>query len=323
MHNNIDSNYKKEFLVQMNQSPQIPPQPPPSYKSIIKLFLLSTLLQSISTIYIKLLQNYYITTYSTSTFLLFRGCAILISIITYSQCTGNEITKINKLPHKKWIILNSTLSFISIGSFALSVLYLRCFTSQTFTIITSVTVVVISKFFFKEKLPFHRTLIGIICLIGVCIILLNEYMTQNKGTYFLGIKWSLLSLISHSLWVLLRQRVGMNLGFHIQSFYNQCFICGFSLLYMLLNKFDFIITPWYVVFSGIHGLNLFFVRYLNEILMGNEFALKYSWMNHLRLLYVMIMCSFISKDVYFLDLVGVCVVVGILVYDTIQHLNIK
>lgn len=295
-----------------------------NYNSLSKciiFLLISSILQSIGSVFIKYLINTYTIDFNIMLFFLLRSLTIILLDFSYLFSNNLPIIKFNELPHKKWIILKGNLKFFSIFSFCFSLYYMRCFSAQSINTLIPIVGIILSFFFLNVQLSPKKISICLLCTIGVLFILINDY--KNEYNYVInkalisGLIWSLLSLMSYSLLVLIKNKVDFsNINNHIHSIYHQCLVFSYSLLYLILTfkkiKFNF----GFAIFSLLHGVNFFAMRFFTSLSMGNPDIKKYGFLNSLKILYVLGFCYILGEQLFYSDFIGTGIIISILIYDS-------
>lgn len=307
-----------------NQNYPLLPISKTDYNSLSKCIIyliISSILQSIGSVLIKYLINTYTIDFNIMLFFLLRSLMIILLDFSYLLTNNLPIKKFNELPHKKWILLKGNLKFFSIFSFCFSLYYMRCFSAQSINTLIPIVVVVLSCLFLNVQLSPKKVSICLLCTIGVLFILVNDYAKEYNYAFnkalISGLIWSLLSLMSYSLLVLIKNKVDFsNINYHIHSMYHQCLVFSYSLIYLILTlkrvKFSFGFT----VFSLLHGINFFAMRIFTSLSMGNPDVKRYEFLNSLKILYVLGFCYILGEQIFYSDFIGTGIIISVLIYDS-------
>ena len=286
--------------------------------SIIFLFV-SYLLQSINSIIIKYSILRYTDTFGAFTFLFYRSIPIIIFSYLASFSTGIKIISFNELPHKKWMSLRANLEFLTIFSFIMSMLYIRCISAQSMINLTPIFIFLVIKVFIGGKMTNQQITGLIICFAGCGLIFKNELSLAKKTSDFvLGVFFSFVSLVSFTTTVLSKKKVPLRqIPAHIRMFYSHILIFAYSVVYFVFTLFRIEFSLGLIITAFLHGCLFFTSTLLNDISSRNGQILKFRWIRRLKLFFVFVQAyCIINEKIFFGDSCGCVIITLYLIYDS-------
>jgi drug/metabolite transporter (DMT)-like permease len=254
--------------------------------------------------------------------LLYRSITILLLSLVYIKYLKLELFNIFKIETPvSFGVFNLTLISMAI-SVANSVMYIRIGTTNAFIGVAPVAASIISVLFLNDKFS-PRHLYGFAsCTIAVYLMTIGEQEgSLDSPFWFLGILWSLLSLVSRTTIIVSGKMLAGKIDSHSLVFYMGVFGTLFSLI-VLLSKGYTAHEFFFIILSCLTGVCFWLGIFLQNIALKLNSINTISFIDYLSLVYGYFLgILFFNEGIKVTDLVGCCIIIGYSIYSFLYPLH--
>ena len=294
--------------------------------------LISNFFIAFGTFWTKVVQYNYPEDFKTIQFLFLRSISIIFFALFHTHITKVPLVNPLTLNLKFWFFIRTNINFFGVCSFTLCLWYLRSSTAQILFSLSPIVVFVLSHFILKEKLYWRYAAGTIICIIGSIFIISNEKKSKetsggkNKDFHdiFIGTSLGVINIFCVAFVVTANKiLVNNKVPIGTQMLYVGISTFFYSIIFTLIFR-DVCLKPGFLILCLFHGLFFYLGNFFaNEAYKRVQIS-KVIIFNYLQIVFVIILSLiFLKEPIFFTDILGFCLIVGYLLYNTLNPLPAK
>ena len=284
------------------------------------------------TFWTKIVQINYPNDFKTIQFLFLRSVSIIFFALFHTYITKVPLINPLTLNLKFWFFIRTNINFFGVCSFTLSLWYLRSSTAQILFSLSPIVVFVLSYFILQEKLYKRYAYGTLICIIGSIFIISNESKSKetsgekNRTTTDIIIGTSLgIFNIFCVAFVVTANKILVNNKVPIgtQMLYVGVATLFYSSIFTLIFR-DVCLKTGFLILCLFHGLFFYLGNFFaNEAYKRIQIS-KVIIFNYLQIVFVIILSLiFLKEPIFLTDVLGFGLIVGYLLYNTLNPLPKK
>ena len=294
--------------------------------------IISNFFVAFGTFWTKIVQIYYPNDFKTIQFLFLRSISIIFFALFHTYITKVPLINPLSLNLKLWFFIRTNVNFFGVCSFTLSLWYLRSSTAQILFSLSPIVVYVLSHFILHEKLYIRYAYGTIICIIGSIFIISNE--TKSKETsgeknrdikdIILGTSLGIFHIFCVGFVVTANKiLVNNKIPIGTQMLYVGISTLFYSTIFTIIFR-DVCLKIGFLVLCLFHGLFFYLGNFFaNEAYKRIDIS-KVIIFNYLQIVFVIILSLlFLKEPLFFSDFLGFGLIVGYLIYNTLNPLEKK
>ena len=323
---NINNNYKKKdsltYKTQIQNEENLG-----MICSIISNFFIA-----FGTFWTKIVQINYPNDFKTIQFLFLRSISIIFFALFHTYITKVPLINPLKLNKKFWFFIRTNLNFFGVCSFNLSLWYLRSSTAQIIFSLNPIIVFILSYFILKEKLYIRYAYGTLICIIGSIFIILNESKSKetsgeknkNFKDILIGTSLGILNIFFVAFVVTANKILVNNLvPIGTQMLYVGIATMIYSSIFTAIFR-DVCLKPGFLILCLFHGFFFYLGNFFaNEAYKRIQIS-KVIIFSYLQIVFVIILSLiFLREPIFITDILGFVMIMGYLIYNTLNPLPKK
>ena len=294
--------------------------------------LISNFFMAFGTFWTKVVQYNYPEDFKTIQFLFLRSISIIFFALFHTHITKVPLVNPLYINQKFWFFIRTNINFFGVCSFTLCLWYLRSSTAQILFSLSPIVVFVLSYFILEEKLYWRYAFGTIICIIGSIFIISNEKKSKetsgekNKdindiliGTSLGVINIFCVAFVFTGNKILVNNRIPVG----TQMLYVGISTFTYSIIFTLIFR-DVCLKPGFLILCIFHGFFFYLGNFFaNEAYKRVEIS-KVIIFNYLQIVFVIILSLiFLKEPIFFTDILGFSLIIGYLLYNTLNPLPTK
>ncbi len=321
----INNDYNEQDLTTKTQIP--------NEENLGMLFsLISNFFIAFGTFWTKIVQYNYPQDFKTIQFLFLRSISIIFFALFHTYITKVPLVNPMTLNLKFWFFIRTNVNFFGVCSFTLCLWYLRSSTAQILFSLSPIVVFVLSYFILKEKLYWRYAIGTIICIIGSIFIISNEKKSKetsgekNKdfNDILLGTSLGVINIFCVAFVVTANKiLVNNKVPIGTQMLYVGISTFCYSIIFTLIFR-DVCLKAGFLILCLFHGLFFYLGNFFaNEAYKRIQIS-KVIIFNYLQIVFVIILSLiFLKEPIFSTDILGFSLIVGYLIYNTLNPLPRK
>lgn len=294
--------------------------------------VISNFFIAFGTFWTKVVQYNYPEDFKTIQFLFLRSISIIFFALFHTYITKVPLINPLTLNLKLWFFIRTNVNFFGVCSFTLCLWYLRSSTAQILMSLSPIVVFVLSHFILQEKLYWRYAAGTAICIIGSIFIISNEKKSKEtlgdknkdlsdvlKGTSLGIINIFCVSLVVTANKILVNNKVPIG----TQMLYVGIATFFYSIIFTLIFR-DVCLKPGFLILCLFHGLFFYLGNFFaNETYKRIQIS-KVIIFSYLQIVFVIILSLiFLKEPIFSTDFLGFLLILGYLVYNTLNPLPRK
>ena len=294
--------------------------------------IISNFFIAFGTFWTKIVQIYYPKDFKTIQFLCLRSIAIIFFALFHTYITKVPLQNPLTLDLKFWFFVRTNVNFFGVCAFTLSLWYLRSSTAQILFSLHPIVVFFLSYFILQEKLYIRYAFGTLICIIGSIFIIANESKSKNTtgeknkdlediliGTILGIINIFCVALSVAANKILVNHRVSIG----TQMLYVGIASLFYSSIFTLIFR-DVCLKFGYLILCFLHGLFFYFGNFFANETYKRILISKVIIFSYLQIVFVIILSLlFLKEPLFITDFLGFGLIVGYLLYNTLNPLPKK
>ena len=281
------------------------------------------------TFWTKVVQMNYPEDFKTIQFLFLRSISIIFFALFHTYITKIPLVNPLTLKLKMWFFIRTNVNFFGVCAFTLCLWYLRSSTAQILFSLSPIIVFVLSYFILKEKLYWRYAAGTVICIIGSIFIISNEKKSKetlgdkNKdfNDIFIGTSLGVINIFCVAFVVTANKiLVNNKVPIGTQMLYVGISTFFYSVIFTLIFR-DICLKAGFLILCLFHGLFFYLGNFFaNEAYKRIQIS-KVIIFNYLQIVFVIILSViFLKEPIFFTDLLGFFLIIGYLIYNTLNPL---
>ena len=294
--------------------------------------IISNFFIAFGTFWTKVVQKIYPEDFKTIQFLFLRSISIIFFALFHTYITKVPLINPLTLNLKLWFFIRTNVNFFGVCAFTLCLWYLRSSTAQILFSLSPIVVFILSYFILQEKLYWRYAAGTVICIIGSIFIISNEKKSKetfggkNKdlndiliGTSLGVINIFCVAFVVTANKILVNNRVPIG----TQMLYVGIATFCYSIIFTLIAR-DVCLKPGFLILCLFHGLFFYLGNFFaNEAYKRIQIS-KVIIFNYLQIVFVIILSLiFLKEPIFFTDILGFALIIGYLIYNTLNPLPEK
>ena len=291
--------------------------------------LISNFFIAFGTFWTKIVQINYPEDFKTIQFLFLRSISIIFFALFHTYITKVPLVNPLTLKLKLWFFIRTNVNFFGVCAFTLCLWYLRSSTAQILFSLSPIIVFVLSYFILKEKLYWRYAVGTVICIIGSIFIISNEKKSKetsgekNKdlNDILIGTSLGVINIFCVAFVVTANKiLVNNKVPIGTQMLYVGISTFCYSVLFTLIFR-DVCLKPSFLILCLFHGLFFYLGNFFaNEAYKRIQIS-KVIIFNYLQIVFVIILSLiFLKEPIFFTDILGFSLIIGYLIYNTLNPL---
>ena len=332
---NINNNGNNQLLINDNKSEKnltTKTQIPNEENLGMICSLISNFFIAFGTFWTKIVQINYPEDFKTIQFLFLRSISIIFFALFHTYITKVPLVNPLTLKLKLWFFIRTNVNFFGVCAFTLCLWYLRSSTAQILFSLSPIIVFVLSYFILKEKLYWRYAVGTVICIIGSIFIISNEKKSKetsgekNKdlNDILIGTSLGVINIFCVAFVVTANKiLVNNKVPIGTQMLYVGISTFCYSVLFTLIFR-DVCLKPGFLILCLFHGLFFYLGNFFaNEAYKRIQIS-KVIIFNYLQIVFVIILSLiFLKEPIFFTDILGFSLIIGYLIYNTLNPLPKK
>jgi len=329
---NINNNRNNQLLINDNKSEKsltTKTQIPNEENLGMICSLISNFFIAFGTFWTKIVQINYPEDFKTIQFLFLRSISIIFFALFHTYITKVPLVNPLTLKLKLWFFIRTNVNFFGVCAFTLCLWYLRSSTAQILFSLSPIIVFVLSYFILKEKLYWRYAVGTVICIIGSIFIISNEKKSKetsgekNKdlNDILIGTSLGVINIFCVAFVVTANKiLVNNKVPIGTQMLYVGISTFCYSVLFTLIFR-DVCLKPGFLILCLFHGLFFYLGNFFaNEAYKRVQIS-KVIIFNYLQIVFVIVLSLiFLKEPIFFTDILGFSLIVGYLIYNTLNPL---
>jgi drug/metabolite transporter (DMT)-like permease len=291
--------------------------------------VISNFFIAFGTFWTKIVQINYPNDFKTIQFLFLRSISIIFFALFHTYITKIPLVNPLTLKLKMWFFIRTNVNFFGVCAFTLCLWYLRSSTAQILFSLSPIIVFVLSYFILKEKLYWRYAAGTVICIIGSIFIISNEKKSKetlgdkNKdfNDIFIGTSLGVINIFCVAFVVTANKiLVNNKVPIGTQMLYVGISTFFYSVIFTLIFR-DICLKAGFLILCLFHGLFFYLGNFFaNEAYKRIQIS-KVIIFNYLQIVFVIILSViFLKEPIFFTDLLGFFLIIGYLIYNTLNPL---
>lgn len=329
---NINNNRNNQLIINDNKSEKsltTKTQIPNEENLGMICSLISNFFIAFGTFWTKIVQINYPEDFKTIQFLFLRSISIIFFALFHTYITKVPLVNPLTLKLKLWFFIRTNVNFFGVCAFTLCLWYLRSSTAQILFSLSPIIVFVLSYFILKEKLYWRYAVGTVICIIGSIFIISNEKKSKetsgekNKdlNDILIGTSLGVINIFCVAFVVTANKiLVNNKVPIGTQMLYVGISTFCYSVLFTLIFR-DVCLKPGFLILCLFHGLFFYLGNFFaNEAYKRVQIS-KVIIFNYLQIVFVIVLSLiFLKEPIFFTDILGFSLIVGYLIYNTLNPL---
>ena len=320
---------KNESIIETNPSKNNVPQIPNEENLGMVFSIISNFFIAFGTFWTKIVQINYPYDFKTIQFLFLRSISIIFFALFHTYITKVPIINPLNINLKFWFFIRTNVNFFGVCAFTLSLWYLRSSTAQILFSLSPIVVLLLSYFIIKEKLYIRYAYGTILCIIGSVIIVSNESKSkdttgENNRTFkeiFIGTSLGVINIFCVAFVVTANKiLVNNKIPIGTQMLYVGISTFFYSLIFTAIFR-DVCLKIGFLILCLFHGFFFYLGNFFaNEAYKRIQIS-KVIIFNYLQIVFVIILSLiFLKEPIFFTDILGFSLIIGYLIYNTLNPL---
>jgi drug/metabolite transporter (DMT)-like permease len=294
--------------------------------------IISNFFIAFGTFWTKIVQINYPNDFKTIQFLFLRSISIIFFALFHTYITKVPLLNPMTIKLKLWFFIRTNVNFFGVCSFTLCLWYLRSSTAQIIFSLSPIIVFILSHFFLKEKLYFRYAVGTIICITGSIFIISNEQKSKeiasekNKdfNDILIGTTLGVINIFCvASVMTANKVLVNNKIPIGTQMLYVGISTFFYSVIFTIIFR-DVCLKLGFLILCLFHGFFFYLGNFFaNEAYKRIEIS-RVIIFSYLQTIFVIILSLlFLKEPIFGTDILGFCLILGYLVYNTLNPLEKK
>jgi drug/metabolite transporter (DMT)-like permease len=294
--------------------------------------LISNFFIAFGTFWTKVVQMNYPNDFKTIQFLFLRSISIIFFALFHTFITKVPLVNPLTLNQKFWFFIRTNVNFFGVCAFTLCLWYLRSSTAQILFSLSPIIVFVLSYFILKEKLYWRYAYGTVICIIGSIFIISNEKKsketsgeeTKTLNDIIIGTTLGVINIFCVAFVVTANKiLVNNKVPVGTQMLYVGISTFTYSIIFTLIFR-DVCLKPGFLILCLFHGFFFYLGNFFaNEAYKRIQIS-KVIIFNYLQIVFVIILSLiFLKEPIFLTDFLGFGLILGYMLYNTLNPLPNK
>ena len=294
--------------------------------------IISNFFIAFGTFWTKIVQINYPHDFKTIQFLFLRSISIIFFALFHTYITKVPLLNPLKMNFKFWFFIRTNVNFFGVCAFTLSLWYLRSSTAQIIFSLSPIIVFVLSYFILQEKLYIRYAYGTLICIIGSIFIISNESKSKDTAgeknrsikDILIGTALGIINIFCVAFVVTANKfLVNNKVPIGTQMLYVGISTFFYSTIFTAIFR-DVCLKTGFLILCLFHGLFFYLGNFFaNEAYKRIDIS-KVIIFNYLQIVFVIILSlTFLKEPLFITDLLGFGLILGYLLYNTLNPLPKK
>ena len=294
--------------------------------------IISNFFIAFGTFWTKIVQINYPHDFKTIQFLFLRSISIIFFALFHTYITKVPLLNPLKMNFKFWFFIRTNVNFFGVCAFTLSLWYLRSSTAQIIFSLSPIIVFVLSYFILHEKLYIRYAYGTLICIIGSIFIISNESKSKDTAgeknrsikDILIGTTLGIINIFCVAFVVTANKfLVNNKVPIGTQMLYVGISTFFYSTVFTAIFR-DVCLKTGFLILCLFHGLFFYLGNFFaNEAYKRIDIS-KVIIFNYLQIVFVIILSlAFLNEPIFITDLLGFALILGYLLYNTLNPLPKK